>query len=226
MVLIAAAASVFSSGEAWADELQNKLVAAMRATRTDALSFQRSITIERTGSARKLVVERYDPRRPVAERWSLVSIDGRAPNAKEADQSRKAKRGPVPSYAELADWFGASATRIDTMPGYVTYRFAQLPAGAMKIGSHDASADTKAEAFVNVKGPTPYVERVRFTSSKSFRMMMVASVQSMDVTSRYEILRNGGIVPQGEASTITGSLLGKSGQIKTAVTYVGFQSIR
>lgn len=208
------------------DELQSKVLSAISASRTDAFGFQRTMVIEKTGSARKVMVERYDPRRPLAGRWSLVSVDGRAPSAKELEQSRKAKRGPVPSYAELAKWFGATATRADTAPGHVIYRFGRLPAGALKIGSHDASADTQAEAFVNVKGNAPFVERVRFTSSKGFRMMMVASVKSMDVTSRYALLPTGAVVPEASTVTMTGSLLGKSGQIKSAVTFDAFQAIK
>lgn len=112
------------------------------------------------------------------------------------------------------------------MPGYVVYRFAELPAGVLKIGSHDASADTQAEAIVNVRGQAPFVERVRLSSSKGFRMMLVASVQRIDFTSRYALLPTGTVVPEASASTITGSLLGKSGQIKTNVSFSGFQAVR
>ncbi|MFV0625451.1 hypothetical protein ACBY01_15760 [Sphingomonas sp. ac-8] len=225
-MLLLAAAAMFAGPGAEADELQNRVVAAMRTSRPDGFRFQRTVVIDRTGSARTTVVEQYDPGRPSAQRWQLVRVDGRAPTAKESEKSRKAKRGPTPSYAELADWFGAPATRSTATPGYVTYRFATLPAGAVKIGSHDASADTQAEALVNVRAKTPFVERVRFTSTKSFRMMMVASVQSMDVVSRYAMLPTGEIVPASTASTLTGSLFGKSGRIHSTATFGGFQPLR
>jgi len=205
--------------DARADALQGKLLASIKATRPDGYSFQRTLVIERSGAPRKVFVERYDPRRPTADRWSLVSVDGQAPSAKEVAQSRKAKRGPTPSYAELAEWFGAPAARSDTTPGYATYHFARLPAGVLKIGSHDASPDTQAEALVNLKGATPYVERIRFVSTKGFRMMMVASIQSLDITGRYRLLPNGAPIPDGSASVMAGSLLGKSGQMKTSVTF-------
>lgn len=223
---LAAISCLLLSVEARADELQNSLVQAMRATQPDAYAFQRTMAFERTGASRKVFVERFDPRRPADQRWSLVSVDGHAPSDKEIDQSRKTKRGPTPSYHELAEWFGAPATRSDSAPGYATYRFSRLPAGVVKIGSHDASADTQAEAVVNMKGKTPFVERVRFVSNKSFRMMMIASVQSMDVSARYAPLPSGAIVPAGSSSVMKGSMLGKSGQITTLVTFSGFESVR
>ena len=216
---VAIAAIGFASTEARADALQSKVLAGIKATRPDGYSFQRTLVIDRSGAARKVFVERYDPRRPAADRWTLVSVDGQSPTAKDVAQSRKAKRGPTSSYAELATWFGAPATRSDTTPGYATYHFARLPAGVLKIGAHDASPDTRAEALVNTKAAIPYVERIRFVSTKSFRMMMVASIQSLDITNRYRLLPSGAAIPDGSSSVLAGSLLGKSGQMKTSVTF-------
>lgn len=220
------AIGAIATGEVRADELQARLLQAMRASDPEAYGFQRTIAFERTGAARKVIVERYDPRAQPAQRWSLVSVDGRPASAKEVEQARKAKRESTPSYRELAKWFGAPAVRIDAAPGHATYRFDRLPAGAVKIGSHDASPDMHAEAYVNMTGKVPFVERVRFTSTKAFRMMLVASVQSIDVTARYAPLAGGAIVPATSASVLKGSMLGKSGQMTTAVTYAGFEPVR
>lgn len=213
-------------GAARADDLQSEVLAIARATPTNAYSFRQTMVIERTGSARQVLVERFDPRRPAANRWSLVSVDGRAPTAKEAERAQKARRGPTPSYADLAKWFGAPATRTNTETGYVTYRFARLPKNTLKLGSHDASADVMAEALVNTKGKVPFVERVRLTSTKRFRMMMVASVQQMAFTRRYRLLSGGHVVPAESASDISGSLLGKSGHIQSAVSFAEFEAVR
>ena len=80
------------------------MLAAAKATRPDAFAFQRTTTIDRTGSARRVIVQRFDPRRAPADRWSLVSVDGHAPTDKDLERSRKAERRPVPSYADLAEW--------------------------------------------------------------------------------------------------------------------------
>lgn len=216
----------FAAVEAKADELQVRILQAIKSTNPEAYSFQRTMAFERTGSARKVLVERYDPRGQISRRWSLITVDGHNPSVKDVEQSQKSRRGTIPSYRELAEWFGTPAARNDTLPGYVTYRFSRLPTGTMKIGSHDASADTQAEALVNVKGKTPFVERVRFTSTKGFRMMMVASVQSIEVNSRYAQLSSGAVVPATSASVIKGSMLGKSGEITTAVTFASFEAVR
>ena len=211
---------------AHADELQSQLLAAAKATRADAYSFRRTLAIERTGAARKIVVEQFDPRRPAADQWLLVSVDGRQPTPKELSQSRKSKREPVPSYAQLAEWIAAPATRSDPSPGLVLYRYARLPAGTLKLGSHDASADTRAEALVNTRGKAPYVERVRLTSTKGFRMMLVASLQSMVVESRYRPLPDGATVPASVTSDIQGSMMGKAGQLKSELIYSDVQRVR
>jgi hypothetical protein len=215
-----------AASAAHADALQNQVLTAARATRSDLYAFRRTLVVERTGAARQVFEEAFDPRRPAGQQWSLLAVDGRAPSAKEAEQSRKAKRGPVPFYGEIATWFGAPATRSDGAPGYVTYRFAQLPPGALKIGAHDASSDTQAEALVNTKGKVPIVEQVRLVSTKGFRMMLVASVQNIAIGGRYHLLPDGYPVPAESSSRLAGSLLGKGGTMHATVTYGNFQKVR
>ncbi|WP_010183171.1 hypothetical protein [Sphingomonas sp. PAMC 26605] len=209
---------------AHADALQTRIVAAARATPTMRHAFRRTLAFERTGAPRKTYVEQFDPSRPAAERWSLISIDGRAPTPKDIATSRKANHGPIPSYAELAKWFGSPATRTDDGGG-VLYRFARLPAGTFKIGSHDASADTQVEALVNTSGAVPFVERVRMTSNKSFSVMLVASLRSITVDQRYRVLADGTAVPSDATSALTGAMMGKAGTMRTATSYSEFRAI-
>ncbi|URW75817.1 hypothetical protein M9980_00850 [Sphingomonas donggukensis] len=225
-IALATILTLAAAAPAHADELQAQIVAGARATRADAYAFRRTLTIERTGAARKTIVESYDPRRPAGRQWLLASIDGRAPTAKEAADAAKAKRGSTPSYGELAKWIGAPATRSDAGAGYVAYRYASLPKGTIKLGSHDASADTRAEVLVNVQGKAPFVERIRFTSTKGFRMMLVAAVKAMTVTARYRAIADGQFVPEGSASELTGSMMGKDGHMRTTVAYSDMQKVR
>jgi hypothetical protein len=211
---------------AQADELQDRVLAGARAVRADSHLFRRTLAIERTGAPRQVRVEEHDPRRPPAQRWSLVSIDGRAPTAKELADARKQRRGPVPSYADIARWFGAPAQRVPAAPGYAAYRFARLPKGALKLGPFDASQHMTAEAVVNIQGPRPFVERVRWTAAKPFRMMLVASVRNMAITGEYRLLPNGYPVPKALSSDTAGSLLGRSGRLRTSATYADFRPVR
>lgn len=225
-MIVFALAAGGSAGVARADALQDQVLAAARATRSDIYAFHRTIAIERTGAARRVFVEQFDPRRPAGQQWLLASVDGHAPAEKDLSAWRKGDRGPVPSYNQLAKWFGGAATRSDGAQGYVTYRFARLPAGALKIGSHDASADTQAEAVVNTQGKFPFVERIRLVSTKSFRMMLVASVQSMATSGHYRAQSDGLAVPAESTSRIVGSLFGKDQTIQALATYSDFQKVR
>ena len=226
--LIAAsmAAACLSISGAHADELQNQIVAASKATSPSAYGFRRAMTIQQTGKPRKILVEQYDPRRPAADQWSLISVDGRTPTAKESADAHKMKRGPVPSYGELAKWIGAPASRTSPGPGYVLYHFARLPAGTLKIGSHDASADTQGEVLVNIKEKSPLVEHVRLKSTKGFRMMLVAAIDSIQVDQRYRMLPDGHAVPSQATSDMSGSMLGKAGRIQAEATYSDFRAAR
>lgn len=222
--LVMIALAIGMPAAAHADALQSRIVATARATPTARHAFRRTLAFERTGVPRKTYVEQFDPSRPAADRWSLISIDGRAPTPKEIATSRKANHGPIPSYAELAKWFGSPATRTDEGGG-VLYRFARLPAGIFKIGSHDASPDTQVEALVNTSGAVPFVERVRMTSTKSFSVMLVAALRSITVDQRYRLLADGTAVPSDATSALTGAMMGKAGTMRTATSYSEFRAI-
>jgi len=222
---IAGCLSVVCVLPAQADALQDQIVAAARTTPRDGYGFRRTLVSDQTDTPRKTLVERFDPRQPAAQRWTLESIDGRAPNAKELEQARKAKRDPTASYADIARWFGAPATRSDAAPGTVTYRFAGLPSGTIKLGSHDASPDMQVEATVNTRGKTPFVERVRMLSAKKFHMMLVASVESIVIVMQYRQQADDRAVPAETGSEFAGSMLGKRGKIRAVATYSDFTPV-
>ena len=210
-----------------ADPLQDRVLATMRRTDTADVALTATTSIERSGAATQEIVTRYDPRAATGRRWTVARMNGRAPTAKESTQVLKAANGtPMPSYARLARWFGAPATRVAQRPGAVTYRFARLPAGALKIGSHDASADTVADVVVNTAGPTPFVERVRFGSARPFRMMLVARVERYAFTSSYAPLADGRAFPTGTDAEIAGSMMGKGGMFKTRTRYTDLRPTR
>lgn len=213
-------AALFIAAPAAADPLQDQVLAGMKRVDTADVGFTSTTVVERTGAGPQEIVTRYDPRGNVGKRWTLLRMNGRAPTAKEtADVLKAANRSPPPAYAKLATWFGAPATRVAQGPGSVTYRFARLPDGALRIGKHDASADTVADAVVNTAGHVPFVERVHFTSAKPFRMMLVAKVTRYDVTSTYALLPDGRPFPGGTAADMAGSLMGKAGTLKTRTRY-------
>jgi hypothetical protein len=226
LIIIALSTACLAGGAARADPLQDQVVASARATRTDTYGFRRTIEIESNLAKRKVFVEQFDPRRPAPDQWAIISVDGRPPTSKEVADRRKSQRDPFPPYFAVSKWFGAPATRSETAPGYVTYQFASLPPETLKFGSHDASADTQAQALVNIKGNVPFIERLNLTSTKGFKMMLVAALGSMTFTMRYRQLADGYIVPLDALSDITGSAMGKAGQMHTSASFSDFQAMR
>ena len=205
---------------AFADPLQQQVLAAAKLVSGDDFAFTQTTTAQRSGETGKAFVMRFDPRRPAGARWVLVSADGRAPTAKEAASAAKqSNSGPVPSYSRIARWFGAPATRIATGKDSVTYRFPALPKGTAEIGGHDASHDTVAEATVNTAGTTPFVERVRFTSATPFRMALVVKIERFVFTTTHRLTADGRPVMMEADGDMFGSLLGKAGSFKTKTVY-------
>jgi hypothetical protein len=210
-----ALAALLVAAPAAADPLQQQVLAGMRAANTADVAFTSTTRLERTGAAAQVIVTRYDPRATAGRRWTVASVDGRAPTAKEATRIAKAANGaPAPSYARLAQWFGAAATRTGN-----TYRFARLPKGGLKVANRDVSADTSAEAVVNTSGPTPFVERVRYTSLKGFRAMLVAKVDRYVLTANYARLPDGRPFQVANSGDIGGSMMGKGGTIVSTTRY-------
>ena len=210
---------------AQADALQQQVVAAAKASGTDDLAFTQAIRVERTGEATRDIVQRYDPRGGAAK-WTLIKVDGRAPNAKEMkDAAKRSGRGRTPSYSRIADWFGAPATRVATTPTSVTYRFAKLPKGALKRGPHDASENTSAEAVVNTAGRVPFVERVRLTSNAPFNMFMVVKVARFTVNGTNRLV-DGRPVSDTTIAEFAGSFMGKPQTMRTRTTYADVRTAR
>ncbi|MDQ2891491.1 MAG: hypothetical protein M3R64_00175 [Pseudomonadota bacterium] len=212
---------------AHADALQDQVVANARTVLPTAFAFTQTTRVERPGADPKVFVSRYDPARAPAQRWTLVSIDGQPPSAKQIAAAGKAANGqPVPSYSSVAKWFGAPATRIAQGPGSVTYRFARLPAGVVMIGKHDASADTAADALVDTSGRVPVVTRVRYVSSTAFRMALVVKVERYVFLESFRSGPDGRPVPEATTGEMAGSLLGKAGTLTTRTTYSDIRAER
>ena len=215
-----ALAALLFTTPAHADPLQDQVLAGMKATNTADVAFTQTVRMEQTGETAKEFVTRYDPRAAAGARWALVSVDGHAPTAKQiANAAKRNAKQPPNAYGGMAKWFGGAATIVGRTQESVTYRFAGLPRNEIKMGSHDASADTVADAVVNTAGKTPFVERIRLASSKPFRMMLVAKVERYVFTSSYALLHDGRPFSTGTDADISGSLMGKAGAIRTRIRF-------
>lgn len=220
-------AGLLATAPAHADLMQDQVLAGLRRADTADVAFTATTRIVRTGASPSEIVTRYDPRAPAGRRWSVARVDGRAPTAKETGQILKAANGtPLPSQAKIAQWFGSPATRIAQTPGTVTYRFAALPPGVVKVGSRDLSADTIADVVVALHGGAPFIERTRFTSTKGFRMMLVAKVDRFAATTSFAPLPDGRPFPASAQVDMGGSIMGKGGTFATLTRYDDLRATR
>ncbi len=213
-------------GLAHADALQQQVLAAAKSVTAADFAFTQTVRFERTGTPAKQFVQRYDPRRG-KDAWTLLKVDDHAPTAKEiADSAKISARAKPPTYARISEWFGAPATRVAATPTTVTYRFVNLPKGAIKMGPYDASSNTTIEAVVNTAGRIPFVERARFTSNNSFRMMLVVKVDRFVITATNRLLPDGRPVSDSTTTEFAGSLMGKDATLKTRTVYSDFAGVR
>lgn len=212
---------------ALADALQQQVLAGAKLVTEDDFAFTQTTVNQRSGSPDKEFVLRFDPKRAKGSRWTLQSVDGRAPTAKEASTfAKRSNAGRVPSYAEIAKWFGAPATRVGSDKTSVTYQFASLPPGTVKMPGQDMSPHISAEAVVNIASTTPFVERVRFTSNKPVRMMMVARIERFITVATYQMQPNGRPAPLGSIMDMTGSMMGKAGSFKLRTRFSDWRWVR
>lgn len=215
------AAQETRGGEAATAELQRRIADHAKTVSVDDYTFTRTARTEQIEGDKKterVVVERFDPAHP--QRWTLVSVDGRPPNAEEL--KKLAKDGPkrrTAHYGRVAAYFGAPASATTDARGRTVFHFATLPLETVIVTGVDISANSKCEATIDSSGAVPFVEQVRFTLTKPVRVKVVAKLEKFEATSRYRMMPSGKPVPVEHVSNASGSLLGKQGSVRSTLTY-------
>jgi hypothetical protein len=200
------------------DPILSRIIADARAVPPASIAYERqSHTISQEkggerGSSNR--VDRWDGRS-----FTLVSVDGKPPTAKEAEAFRKAAASrPIPGYHRLADLFAKGAVRLDDPQGRIVYRIAGLPKGTMTIGK-DVSANVVGEFFVDNSGPQPYVTRARMVLAKPVSFFMVAKLDSLEVTNEYKLDAKGRPYLARVVQAMSGAQFGKQGSTRSEITY-------
>lgn len=227
--LAACAVLLLATGNAQASLLQEDLAAFAQTVGPEDFAFTRTTRVESSDkdSEPQTLVESYDPSRPGPSRWTLLSVDGRAPTTDELKRTAKARsRDIIPSYGRVALYVGAPATVTGTAAGRALLTIGKLPKGVMKFGDKDVSADTNARVSVINNVARPWVERVDFESNKPISMMLVAKVNSFKASTRFKLMPVGRPVPFEQAMTMMGSMFGRSGTLKTMISYSDHRPVR
>ena len=196
--------------------LRDRIVADAAAVPPAALAFDRTTRVMQTGgseTASQTRVDRWD-----GKSWTVVSVDGKVPAADDVAKSVKTLiKMPVPGYYRLAALLAKAVPGADS-GGRIVLRAATLPAGSVFTSGKDVSEHFTAAAVV-APGARPYVEHLRLASREPFRMMLVASIESLVAVSDYRLDAAGRPRLVSQVTDVDGSILGRSGVQHSEVTF-------
>ncbi len=212
------------------DELKQRILSQARSVNPEDYSFTRTVRTEVTSGGKtekKVLVDRFDPTKPAAARWSLLSVDGATPSEDvlKSYRTEAAKRRFVPGYGRLAQYLGAPATASSDARGRTVFHFTVLPADTVRIMDTDVSDKATVDASVSEANGAPYVEQVR-TTLRPLRLKLLFKIDRFEQTARYRIGLEGKPFLIEQTSDMSGSGMGKEGQIRTAVTYSDYKAVR
>jgi len=153
------------------------------------IAFERTVRAETPGESGKasVVVDRFNPRAAAGAQWTLVSIDGRAPTAKEIDQHKKSTAAiPTPGFHRLSTILAKPPAKRAEAAGRVSYRWDSLPAGSVMTPGGDISGNLSAELVVQQVGGKPQVEQMRVFAAQPFSIRSVAKMNHFDAVNQYK----------------------------------------
>jgi hypothetical protein len=221
--------SSWAADPADADALKERIIAHARTVTAEDYAYTRTVRTEAFEGAKKeesVLVDRWDPAKPLEQRWTLVSVDGKPPDADQLKLFRKALQTRRQAYyGRVAGYFAKPATSAVDAKGRTIFRFASLPKEAVMVSDADISANATGEVVVDTTGATPFVEEARFTSTKPTRLKLIAKIERFETMTRYRLMPDGKPVPLELVSDMTGSMLGQQGRIRTRIAYSDYRAV-
>ncbi|AOS45356.1 hypothetical protein Verru16b_02437 [Lacunisphaera limnophila] len=168
------------------------------------------------------MVERYDPARPPAARWTLLQWQGRAPTPEEAEKYLRSR--------PQADSGGTKAnfTKDDIEPGSLTLvredesvsewtgRFRETSTGADKMLG-------RLTLRLLVDKRIPHVAEYRLSLQEPYSPVLGVKMHTLDVTVRYQAPADSHpALPADQTSRFTGRILFFSTQEELQLTYTDY----
>ncbi len=215
--------------DANADALKARIIAHARTVAAEDDSYTRTVRTESTEGDKKeehVIVERWDPAKPLERRWTMTSIDGKLPDADQLKEYRKAlpKRRPA-HYGRVAGYFSKPTTGTVDAKGRTVLHSASLPKETVMVSDADISANATGEVVVNTSGAMPFIEEARFTSTAPTRVKLIARIDRFETMTRYRLMGDGKPVPIELVSDMRGSMLGQQGRIRTRIAYTDHRAV-
>ncbi len=215
-------------GAADLESVKEQIIAHARTVTAEDYAYTRMVRSESFEGAKKeekITVERWDPTQVFEQRWKLISINGQTPTEGQSQNYRKdSPKRRAAYYGRVAGYFDKPATNGVDEKGRNVFRFASLPKDSVMVNDTDLSGNSSAELLVNSSGAVPFVEEVRFRSTKPTRVKLVAKIERFETTTHYRLMQNGKPVPSELVSEMSGSMLGAEGRIITKITYSDFRA--
>jgi hypothetical protein len=212
------AAALPSIGAIGPDPLRDEIIATASALSPERLSFERTTRLERKGGGsllRQVRTERWD-----GARWTLVSIDGKAPSAREQRAlERKIGQADVPGYHQLARIMAAARDKRLDDQGRTVLIVPVLPDGSVLADGKDISSHLKGEAVLGNKSGKPWVQRLTVTQREPFKLNLLIKVTSFEQVNDYRISADGAPRLVAQVNDSVGSMFGYTGGEKSEVLY-------
>lgn len=163
-------------------------------------------------------VFRYDAQ---TDKWTLLSLDGEAPDAETLAVNEAAARDPwTNNYLVTAALIRGLETEVLHEDGKAeVFRAGALPPGTVSVEGHDVSAHVMAyfEAVPDEDGAI--IHRQRMTAPESFRMQGLARVLSANYSTDYARLPDGRVVPVEVWTQTTVSVFGQKRDFEAVTRY-------
>jgi len=209
-----AAALVVAAPAAAQDALLQRLIADSARVPATGFAFERTVSALNDGQ-KIVAVHRYDPAAPA--RWTLVSVNGKPPTAKEAESFAKdAASGPTPSYHRVGRILASGAKRV---PGTDCYRVTKLPADLFTGVVRNYVDKLYMDACVGGTPDNPLVTETRVRTVAPFRVALVGKIDLFEGMTRYVPGPDGRPRLREQTQNIRGSALGSSLDTDAAITY-------
>ena len=213
-----AAAGLPPVGDIMRDPLREQIVASASAVSPQQLSFERTTRLERKGGGsllRQVRTERWD-----GENWTLVSIDGKEPSAREHKAlERRIRSEQVPGYHQLARIMAAAKEQRTDERGRTVLIVPVLPAGSVMADGKDISSHLQGEAVLGARGGRPWVQRLTVTQREPFKLNLLIKVTSFEQINDYRMSSDGAPRLVAQINDSVGSMFGYSGGEKSEVLY-------
>jgi hypothetical protein len=184
----AAAAAMLAAVPAMADAVIDAIRA--EAGRITPGPFERTRIVRdtRDGDAPRTEVDRFNPKAPKGQQWTLVSVNGRAPTADDVKAHAKfvGDQPVVPGVWRLDPLLAGPNPKIARNGEGTLYSWPRLPKGSLPLSRFDLTANLAAEALVTEEDGKPTVQRLRIFAPEPFRVLGIAKIERMTVESDYE----------------------------------------